>query len=115
MINQGEPIYFSGNLEIAEDTVWEQVESLSGYTIDALITNANTNTKLLFSSRPGSANKITISGDKYQFTISSAQSVKLLGECLIELSISDNSHPIISDNRGKFFVQESALGKIITG
>lgn len=116
MINQGEEIKFVGTFEQKVGENWTKITSLSDYTIDALVLNEATNNKIIFSSS-GASPTITKDNTKgtYTFTISSKQSASLIGECTIEVSIKNSQgSPIITDNKGKFVINESLLGRTLS-
>lgn len=111
MINQGEEIKFTGTFEQKIGETWSTIEDLASYTIDALVLNETTNKKFFFSTEDKT---ITVENSKYTFTISSNQSANMVGECIIEVSLkSEKGSPIITDNKGKFVINESLLGRTL--
>lgn len=117
MINQGEEIKFTGTFEQKVGSDWNTIINLSGYIIDALVINESGNKKFLFSSNTTDTNKkIVLDNTKgtYTFTITPAQSSTMIGECFVEVSLKNgNGAPIITDNRGKFVINESLLGRTL--
>lgn len=116
MINQGEEIKFTGTFEqkIGED--WSTIKDLSQYVIDALILNESSNNKFMFSTKD-EKNNISVDNTKgtYTFTITPAQSASMIGECILEVSLKNiNGSPIITDNKGKFVINESLLGRTLS-
>lgn len=113
MINQGEEIKFTGTFEQKVNDSWSPVTNLTGYTIDALVLNETCNKKFIFSTS-STTNKINVENGTYSFTISPEQSASMVGECLIEVSLKNqNGAPIITDNKGKFVINESLLGRTL--
>lgn len=111
MINQGEEIKFTGTFEQKIGETWSTIDNLEGYSIAALVLNETTNKKFLFSTEDAT---ISVSGSKYTFSITSAQSASMVGECIIEISLkSKDGSPIITDNKGKFVINESLLGRTL--
>lgn len=111
MINQGEEIKFTGTFEQKLGETWSTIEDLSSYTIDALVLNETTNKKFFFSTKDST---IKVEKDKYTFTIDSTQSASMVGECIIEISLkSKDGSPIITDNKGKFVINDSLLGRTL--
>ena len=116
MINQGEEIKFTGTFEQKLGEKWSTITDLSWFVIDALILNETTNKKFFFSTKTVS-NNITIDNSKgtYTFTLSSNQTANMVGECIIEVSLKDiNGSPIITDNKGKFVINDSLLGRTLS-
>lgn len=114
MINQGEEIKFTGTFEQKVGETWSTIKNLSEYVIDALVLNETMNKKFLFST---STNTITVDNDKhtYTFSITSEQSASMVGECVLEVSLKNiNGSPIITDNKGKFVINESLLGRTLS-
>lgn len=114
MINQGEEIKFTGTFEQKVGEEWSTIGDLTGYIIDALVLNETTNKKFLFST---STNTISIGANKntYTFSITSEQSASMVGECILEVSLKNtNGSPIITDNKGKFVINDSLLGRTLS-
>ena len=122
MINQGEEIKFTGTFEQKVGETWSVIKNLSEYVVDALVLNENTNKKCLFSSsiiEPNTDNisPIILDNDKgtYTFSITPEQSAIMVGECILEVSLKNiNGSPIITDNKGKFVINESLLGRTLS-
>ena len=115
MINQGEEIKFTGTFEQKVGENWNTIKDLSEYIIDAIVLNETYNKKYLFSSS-SSENKIVLDNTKgtYTFSLSPSQSASMLGECIIEVSLKNKSgNPIITDNKGKFIINDSLLGRTL--
>lgn len=113
MINQGEEIKFTGTFEQKVGETWSTMD-LSGYVIDALVLNETMNKKFLFST---SKNTISVDTTKhtYTFSITSEQSASMVGECVLEVSLKNtNGSPIITDNKGKFVINDSLLGRTLS-
>lgn len=116
MINQGEEIKFTGTFEQKVGEVWSVIDNLTEYVIDALVLNEASNKKFFFSTN-SEVNPITIdtTNNTYTFSITPAQSALMIGECVIEVSLKNqNGSPIISDNKGKFVINESLLGRTLS-
>lgn len=116
MINQGEEIKFTGTFEQKLGEKWSTITNLSEYVIDALILNETSNKKFYFSTS-GITNKIMVNNNTgtYTFSISPEQSASMIGECTIEISLKNtNGSPIITDNKGKFVVNDSLLGRTLS-
>lgn len=118
MINQGEEIKFVGTFEQKVGEEWHKIIDLSTYIVDALVLNETSNKKFIFSSSmKEGVSPITIDNTKgtYSFSISSEQSASMIGECFIEVSLKNiNGSPIITDNKGRFVINESLLGRTLT-
>jgi archaellum component FlaF (FlaF/FlaG flagellin family) len=126
MIHQGEIIMISGNF-LKQDSAtssWIEITDLSttNYTIRAQIRNAKTNTVIDFSTSNTDDTKITITdAKKYSFSISSARTALLNGECIIDMALiklKDSSgasikEPILANCPAKFVVHDSLLGREI--
>lgn len=113
MINQGEEIKFTGTFEQKVGETWSTIKNLSEYVIDALVLNETMNKKFLFST---STNTISVDNSKhtYTFSITPEQSANMVGECILEVSLKNvNGSPIITDNKGKFVINESLLGRTL--
>ena len=116
MINQGEEIKFTGTFEQKLGEQWSTITNLSEYVIDALILNETMNRKFIFSTLD-SKNKITVDNSKgtYTFSISPEQSASMVGECLLEVSLRNiDGSPLITDNKGKFVINDSLLGRTLS-
>lgn len=116
MINQGEEIKFTGTFEQKLGEIWSTITDLSEYVIDALVLNEASNKKFLFSTSD-SNNKITVDNSKgtYTFIITPEQSASMIGECILEVSLKNiNGSPIITDNKGKFVINDSLLGRTLS-
>lgn len=121
MINQGEKVNFRGHFQQKVGDAWNTIQDLSSYNIKAVIACEDRNKKYLFSSieedvTNGKAEKITIGEgeDKsvYNFTLTSAQTKTLLGECFVEIALIDSEgNPLITDDKGGFVVKDSLLGR----
>lgn len=114
MINQGEEIKFTGTFEQKVGETWSIIKNLSEYVIDALVLNETMNKKFLFSTLEDT---IIIDNNKhtYTFSITSEQSASMVGECVLEVSLKNiNGSPIITDNKGKFVINESLLGRTLS-
>lgn len=114
MINQGEEIRFSGTFEQKIGETWSTITNLNEYVIDALVLNETCNKKYIFSSK-GTENKIIINGDSYSFNITPEQSASMVGECILEVSLKNiDGNPVITDNKGKFVINDSLLGRTLS-
>lgn len=116
MINQGEEIKFTGTFEQKIGDNWSTIKDLSNYIIDALVLNETSNKKFLFSSNSTGDNKITLDNTNgtYTFSLSPIQTSSMIGECVIEVSLKNKSgNPIITDNKGKFVINDSLLGRTL--
>ena len=113
-MKQGETITISGE--------FTGLDNLRGYTVLAMIycQNARQGYKKIPFSTDGRANdsingtpynsRIEVDGLAYSFTIPSAVSANMQGECQVELGLQHQGDVAISENYANFSLQNSVLG-----